>query len=355
MNVSLRTKILLSVSCIVIIVFGTSTIISIGDLKQEFIKAIEWRSDALAIGIVNDVRIMQKYKSYYLTHVDELLAKLSERCSQLYELYKEEDITHFAVIDRAGNIAAHNDLNFINTPVELPELTAYFTISEQTTILAGPIYHTLIPIFGIKGSYIGTIDIGVPGRIVEERVRQVILRAFALFGLFLALTFLSTSFLMHILLTKPIRQLATLGQQLAEGHLVQTLQPATLRDEIAVLKAVFNNISAYLHETAAIASRVATGVLASEVRMRSEYDVLGKAVHEMLYYLRDVAIVATQIEEGNLTETVELRSSTDAFGRVFQSMTQGLRSLITQIRSSAQQITSTGSDISSFTTPQYPE
>ncbi len=347
---SLRTKILLSVGCIVFIAFGTSTIINIRDLKQEYIQAIEWRSDALAQGIINDVQIQQKYKPYYVMHIDELLKTLSKRCSQLYELYKADDITHFAVINEAGQVAAHNDEKLVGTPVEHSLFTAHRKLSEQTTAIAGTIYHTLIPIFGAKGIYIGAIDIGVPRKIVDEKITQVLLRASGLFGLFLTLMFFSISLLMHIIITNPIKQLAATGQQLAEGRPVQTLQLKEQRDEIAVLKAVFNSISKYLHDTAAIASRVATGVLAGEVRMRSDHDVLGKAVHEMLHYLKTVARVASKVEEGDLRETIEVRSATDAFGRVLHSMTEGLRSLITRIRSSAQQIASTGTTIASFAT-----
>ncbi len=349
MKLSLRTKILLSVGCIIVIVFGTSTLVNIRNLKQEYVRAIEWRSDALALGIVNDVRIMQKYKPYYVTHIDELLSKLSERCAKLYELYREEDITHFAVIDAAGKIAAHNNQDVIDTPVTHSQLAAYLKISEKTTVLTGVTYHTLIPVFGVKGSYLGTIDIGVPKKIVDEKVEQIILRAFGLFCLFLVVAFLSISLLMHFILTTPITRLAAMGQQLAEGRFVHSIRETTQKgDEIAVLKSVFNNISAYLRDTATIAASVATGVLASEVRMRSEHDVLGKAVREMLHYLRNVAIIATQVEEGDLTETVEVRSSNDAFGRVFHGMTEGLRALIIRIRTSAQEIAATGTTISSF-------
>lgn len=347
----LRTKILLSVSCIVFIVLGTSTLINIRDLRQEYIQAIEWRSDALALGIINEVQLQQKYKPYYVTHIDELLKTLSKRCTQLYELYKEEDITHFAVIDEAGQFAAHNNKELLNTPVEHPELTAHLKSPEETTVLAGTIYHSLIPIFGAKGIYIGTIDIGVPRSIVDEKVNQILLRALGLFGLFLTLTFFSISLLMHIILTNPIKYLAALGEQLAEGRLVQTSQsPGQTGDEIAVLKMVFNHISEYLSDIATIASRIATGVLAGEAHIRSDYDILGKAVHNMLDYLKTVSMVAAKIEEGDLRETIHVRSTDDAFGRVFHAMTEGLRSLIIQIRTSAQQLASTETAVLSFAT-----
>jgi methyl-accepting chemotaxis protein len=55
-----------------------------------------------------------------------------------------------------------------------------------------------------------------------------------------------------------------------------------------------------------------------------------------------------RIAAGDLTTTAAVRSEADAFGMVIQAMTEGLRRLITQIRSSAEQIAATGVSISSL-------
>ncbi len=347
MKLNLRMKILLSVICIVFVVLGTSTLINVRDLRQDYIEAIEWRSKALAQRIISDVEILQKYKSYYLTHPEELLEALSKQCAQLYDIYKEEDISHFAVLNTDGWIAAHNNEALLKTSVEdalLPALES----SVLATVLAGPIYHTLVPIPGTQGTPIGMIDIGVPKKLVEEKIELLLIRASLLFGVFLLLTFFSISLLTHMLLTKPVKQLAAMGQQLAEGRLVQSVDTVAKRgDEIAVLHAVFNGISRYVREIAAIASRIATGELGSDVRLRSEHDVLGKAVRDMLRYLRSAAKVALQIEEGNLRETIQVRSKNDAFGQALWLMMKGLRSLIAQIRTSAEEIVSTKTEVSS--------
>jgi methyl-accepting chemotaxis protein len=341
---SLRTKVLLSVSFIIFAVLGTSTVVHIQDLKRDYLEALEWRSEALAQDILRDIVDLQKYS----TDTKALLGSLLLRCRKLYELNKEKNVSHFAVIDASGLIVGHNDEVLWDTQIESPVLLDHLQRHKLVTVLDETIYHTLVPIFGPKEEYIGSIDVGIPKRVVDEKVKEVLIQSLGLFGLFLFLSLLTIYLLMHVLLTKPVSELVTAGQQLAEGNLVQTFQMGGRRDEVAALGTAFNRIASYLQNVAEVASQIATGILANDVHVRSKHDVLGKAVREMLHYLKHVAAVAARIAEGDLTGTVQVRSTSDAFGQVIQMMTEGLRDLIVQIRSSAEQIASTGTTISSL-------
>ena len=346
MKSSLRTKILLPVGLIIFVVLGTSTLIYIQNLRRNYLEAIEWRSEAMAQDTLREIVELLRYK----TSIQGMFGSLSLKCVKLYEGNKEKNVTHCAVIDASGMIVAHNDRALQNTSVKSPVLLDRLQLHTQVTVLDGTAYHTLIPIFKIEeeNTYVGSIDIGISKSVVDQKVKEVLIQSAALLGLFLILSFLAVSFFMHVLLTKPVRRLVTAGQQLAEGNLIQTFQTAGRRDEIAVLGAAFNRIASYLQNIAEVASQIATGVLAGEVHVRSEQDVLGKAVHEMLHYLKHVAAVAARIASGDLTETVQVRSTDDAFGQVIQAMMAGLRDLIVRIRSSAEQIASTGTMISAL-------
>jgi methyl-accepting chemotaxis protein len=349
----LQTKILLSVGLIIFVVLGTSTLIHIQNLRRDYLEAIEWRSEALAQSISSE--ILKRYERYDLASmqvtledIQTLLGVASVQCLELYELNKQKNVTHIAVIDESGSIVAHNDRALRNTPLENPVLLDALHRRKLTTALDKTIYHTFIPVFAQQGNYLGTIDIGFPKSAVDVKVKKVLIQSVALFALFLALSFFTGSFLMHLLLTQPVRRLVAVGQQLAEGNLVQTFQMAGRRDEIAILGTAFSNIAHYLQHIAGVASQIATGVLNGEVRARSEQDILGKAVQEMLRYLKYVAGVATKVAEGDLTGTVQVRSTTDAFGQAIQTMTEGLWTLIVQIRASADQIAATGTTIASL-------
>jgi methyl-accepting chemotaxis protein len=348
-KLSLRTKILLSVGLIIFVVLGTSTVVHIQDLKQNYLEALEWRSEALAQGILSKTLHRQQVDAFDIKNVQLLLESLSQECVELYDLHKGKNVTHFAIINASEVIAVHNDVHFQDTPIENPVLRDQLQRRELTTVLDGTTYHTLIPMFGVEDAYLGTIDIGVSREVVDEKVRQSFIQAAVLFVLFLILAFFTVSLLVHFLITKPLRRLVEAGQQLAEGKLIRTLQTTTSQgDEIALLGTVFSRISVYLQNITEVASHVATGILAEEVHVRSKHDILGKAVQKMLHYLKHVSTVMARIAEGDLTDTVQVRSTTDAFGRAIQMMTEGLHTLIVQIRASAEQITSTGKTISSL-------
>jgi methyl-accepting chemotaxis protein len=341
---SLRTKMLLSVGLIIFVVLGTSTLVHIQDLRRDYVEAIEWRAEGLAHNLF---KVFMDEGKIGL-EIQQMSALLSLRSADIFNFYKEKHVTHVAVIDDAGTIIAHNNAELLNTAVESPVLFDYLRRHEQMTVSDGTVYHTLIPIFGPEDDYVGSIDIGFPKSVVDKKVKEVLIQSAGLFGLFLFLSFLTVFIFMHFFLTKPVSRLVTVGQRLAEGDLVQTFQTTGRRDEIAILGTAFNRIAGYLQNIAEVASQIATGVLAGKVRVRSERDVLGKAVYEMLHYLKHVAAVAAKITEGDLTGNVQVRSSDDAFGQVIQAMTEGLRTLIVQIRASAEQIASTGTTISSL-------
>jgi len=107
----------------------------------------------------------------------------------LYELNKEKNVSHFAVIDASGVIGAHNDNTLWNTPVESSVLLEHLQRQEQTAVLDSSTYHTLVPVFGDQGGYLVTVDIGFPKSIVDEKVQRFILQSGVLFSVFLVLTF----------------------------------------------------------------------------------------------------------------------------------------------------------------------
>ena len=350
MTLSLRAKALLSVGFIIVIVLVTSTLVHIQALKQNYLEAIEWRAQALAqtlIGIVHE-----NYP--YSVNVESLLESLSIECMQLYDLNKAYNLKHIAVINRDGMIAAHSDRDLWNTPVESQILLDKIEQQHIMTMLVKAGYHTLIPILveeeSGESTFIGTIDIEVPKETVDAKIHEILYQSLLLLGLYAVLAFLAVSIFMHLIITKPVRELVILGQRLAEGNAVQTQLAVKRHDEIGQIATVFNQISTYVQSVAQVASRIATGSLADEVRIRSKEDILGTAVHDMLKYLHYIAAIMENIARGNLTEHVSIRSADDAFGQAIQSMAEGLRALIVRIRNSAEQIAATGSNITSLAT-----
>lgn len=349
-KLSLRGKALLSVGFIIVVVLVTSTLVHIQAMKQDYLEAIEWRAQALAQTLIGIVQ--ENYP--YSVNAKSLLKSLSIECMQLYELNKAYNLTHIAVIDREGKLVAHSQKDVVSEPVESRTILDAITQPQIATILVEGTYHTLIPIVVEEESpdsaFIGTIDIGVPQETVDARIQDILYQSLLLLALYVVLAFLAVSLFMHLIITKPVRELVLLGQRLAEGNVVQTQLAVQRRDEIGQIATVFNQISTYLQSVAQVASRISTGGLSDEVRIRSKEDMLGTAMRDMLTYLHSIAALMEKIARGNLTEHVSLRSSEDAFGQAIRSMAEGLRALIVRIRDSAEEIAATGSNISSLAT-----
>lgn len=150
-------------------------------------------------------------------------------------------------------------------------------------------------------------------------------------------------------ITKPINWVVHVAQKVSEGDVSGMVKGVrTSRDEIGILIRAFQKVLDYFHEMADVATRIAAGDLSHKITPRSERDKLGQVFQGMSAYLTEMASIATTIAEGDLTAKISLHSQTDAFGQAMRMMTEGLHALIRQIRTSAEQIATTGETITSF-------
>ena len=344
MRSRLRTKILLSVGCLILAVLGTSTFVHIQSFKRNFIEAVELRSEALVQGMVQSVKDNYKFSP----HIESLLMSLSLKCIQLYDLNKEKGIVHLSVVNSAGIIVAHNDNTLWNSPIENPQLLAGLERRQRSTILIGTIYHTLIPMFGEDNRYLGSIDVGTHKYVVDEKIEESLIHTVELFIVSLLLSVLILSFLIHLIITKPIRQLVAVARKVARGELVQTIHIGNNKNitlhgkkiapnEIGALVAAFYDMIGYLQDVARAATHIAEGDLSQEVSPRSENDVLGLAFQRMSEYLHNMASVATAIAEGDLRQEIQPASEHDVLGMAFHNL-KSLRHMIRQIIEEAHKV-----------------
>ncbi len=99
-------------------------------------------------------------------------------------------------------------------------------------------------------------------------------------------------------------------------------------------------ISTPVVAVAAAARKLAEGDVDQNVHVRSrdEIGAMADAFRDMIDYLKDMAVVANQLAEGDLTAQVQPRSERDALGHAFAQMLSSLRSLISQVKSDANQV-----------------
>lgn len=341
----LRTKLLLAVGSMMILAFVVMTALYVRYVQRGYLEALKWVAHAPAQYLTS---ALLNVPSQEEPQMKSQLAALIQQCSALYQL-QDNRMTYLALLDGTGKILAHSQPEQ-NDQALSPKLVPYLKHRENPPILAGTIYHILIPVFRSPEEYLATIAVGFSQQAVQQQVRGILGQSMWVFIGILILTFVGMSVVLHLLVTRPIAKLAAVGHQLAAGQRVQTFQIAGWDDEISALGRAFHRMASYLHQVADVATSISTGILQGEVQPRSEQDVLGNALHKMLAYLKHVAQLATRVAEGDLTETVPMRSNDDTFGKAIQTMMTGLRVLIEQIRRSAEQMTTTGEAISSLST-----
>ena len=77
-----------------------------------------------------------------------------------------------------------------------------------------------------------------------------------------------------------------------------------------------------------------------DIHRMDEVGILADNFNKMITHLREMASVSTAIAEGQLSVTILPRSQNDTMARAFAGMTDGLRSMVRQVRDSAAQVAS---------------
>ena len=116
-------------------------------------------------------------------------------------------------------------------------------------------------------------------------------------------------------------------------------------DELGMLARGFQGMISYLQQMVSIATQISFGDVEHDFAPRTEHDVLGLAFQRMIAYLQQAAQIATQIAQGDLRQRPNLRSAHDRFGNAFSHMTEGLVSLIANIRMASDQVLSVSASV----------
>ena len=98
-----------------------------------------------------------------------------------------------------------------------------------------------------------------------------------------------------------------------------------------------------IHHLIDVAHRIGdTGDLdqSIDIRREDEVGILAQNFNKMIQHLRSMAAISSSIAEGQLTVAIHPRSQHDTMARAFGRMTEGLRTMVRQVRDSASQVAS---------------
>ena len=229
MKVGIRTKIALLLGTTIFLMLTFYTFQHMRVLKAQYIQAVTWQADALSQSLsflVQDMDIVEDgAKEALFAQTDSL----SAYCKRLYEASGNRNLSHIALIDRAGTVVAHNDPSAVNSTVDTPGILELLGNYRITPIFdrATNIYHTLMPILDVNRAYIGAIDVGFFGGGPRPGSQGpfVTRRSGSSWALFCS-PVLSCSSQSTSWLTQPIKYLVKVGERLADGYPIHSLKSA---------------------------------------------------------------------------------------------------------------------------------
>jgi methyl-accepting chemotaxis protein len=82
-----------------------------------------------------------------------------------------------------------------------------------------------------------------------------------------------------------------------------------------------------------------------DIQRNDEIGQLGRTFEGMVIYLKEMAAVSEAIAGGNLAVEVKPRSKNDVLGNAFSKMTEGLRSLVRNVRDASSQVASASTQV----------
>ena len=218
-------------------------------------------------------------------------------------------------------------------PAEKPYLHTEYVIDEH------PYYQLYFPfVRQDNGSIQGVLTLSLSKEPTYRKTREVvILLGGVLFVCVLIIIPITLALSRKI--ARPIREMATISEAIAEGAIEQEINPSISHDEIGSLSRSFHAMILYLRSMATMARAISRGEIAQEIRPRSERDTLGKAFQRMTLYMQEIAKTAARIADGDLRQEFQPQSEQDVLGGAFRKMT-ALRHMLAQIVESSEHIRS---------------
>ncbi len=202
-SLTLRGKIILMICAIITFVLGINTYINIVTLRDQIIDSQRLRAQALAQAIIQDVTRLGT-----TIPITDMAGLLGRHCYQLHQLNYKDGITSISVIQRNGSIIAHSDpaVPFGQSSSD-PVVNAALGTEYIRTVMAGTVFHTLIPL-GERGEAL--IDIVWNRTNFDAAVRDILTYSVLLF----VLSVLVTSFACGYFLNKVFGQLEEIRSEL---------------------------------------------------------------------------------------------------------------------------------------------
>ena len=212
---SIKFKIVISVSFIIVLISIVNTYFHISELKKGFIQSISEKSTAFSKEIEVEMQELRESSD----NIQWIQKVQSIKCMELYKIGKAMDVLYVSLVAEPDLIVAHNDVAYIDKKIDSPDLIVELKTRKQKTILIHSIYHALIPVYDKSGMYLGTIDIGVNSNVIKEKITNSLINSVILFLITITIGIAGIYLLLENLVIEPISTLEQSANSIAKGDL----------------------------------------------------------------------------------------------------------------------------------------
>ncbi|MEO5970033.1 MAG: CHASE3 domain-containing protein [Bdellovibrionia bacterium] len=169
----------------------------------------------------------------------------------------------------------------------------------------------------------------------ENRMRASSLKLSLVFGVALCLViFIASGFFILRHISEPLKQIASMANQIAAGNLAISVPLLSREDEIGSLSKAFGSMIRYFKEMAGILTEISQKNLTVKVKPESDQDIIGTGLVRMLNSLR---AITNELKEGSAV----LSSSTGEILAVTSQVAAGA----TETAAAVSQTTSTVEEV----------
>jgi signal transduction histidine kinase/ActR/RegA family two-component response regulator len=249
MRASLKTKIVLIATGVLLFSMGAIILSSGYFFTQEYTHALESRS--LAVGKGVKVQLERLLRLTFGVRVEDLIG-FDQQCRDIVKTY---DGTRYAmVLTPGGKIVFHDEQSRVGGHVDNPALLSAIARQTETIVRLDDqgtaVFSAVVPVFGGDGGYAASVVVGFDAELVAGKVRQMLAIDLAI-GLFFFLAGVAALLIaLSAFVTRPLARLvkAIEGARIDAPAGASGAVPGS-RDEIGTLAATFDAMTAKLSKT----------------------------------------------------------------------------------------------------------
>jgi GAF domain-containing protein/HAMP domain-containing protein len=247
MNLRIRTRIVLIAVAILLLAIGINASIDSYILTREYSNALQSRALVIGQSLALQLDRLLKYGIF----LDEVVG-FEKQCQETVSEYKET--SYAMVVDTEGKILFHNDPSQRGRQLSDAAQLKAAAGTEPQVIEVYPqpgegYYDATIPIFDSRSRHVAAVKVGLPTKLVTQRIQTLLVYsgATALGSLGLAAILLILT--LSIWVTKPLAQLLTAVQEIGQkGTAGVKRVEIRSRDEVGQLAFAFNGMAEQIGE-----------------------------------------------------------------------------------------------------------